>query len=351
MPFGPVDPHSTSSRSRALLDRWRATTSPRASASARQDGEPWVFYEGPPTANGRPGLHHVWARVFKDLYPRFQTMRGRRVPRKGGWDCHGLPVELEVEKALGLPPSTRSRPTASPSSTSGAATRSTATSRTGRRSPTASGVWIDTADAYWTLDNDYIESVWWLVKQMWDHGPALRGSPGRPLLRALRHRAVVARGRPGLPRHRGPVGLRALPRHLAGRVEGADLLVWTTTPWTLVSNVGAAVGADIAYVRVRAGVGGATCCSAERPPGPALPRGRGGTRLTRRASWWAPLRAPVRPARCPPAPTLAGGPGDFVSTDDGSGIVHLAPPLGEDDAVVGRAEGLPVSTRSTPPPR
>ena len=104
MPFGPVDPASTSSRSRTrVLDRWRAERHPRPrSRELRKDGEPWIFYEGPPTANGRPGLHHVWARVFKDLYPRFQTMRGRRVPRKGGWDCHGLPVELEVEKELGL---------------------------------------------------------------------------------------------------------------------------------------------------------------------------------------------------------------------------------------------------------
>ena len=103
MPFGPTDPDfDLVSLEEAVLARWRNHDVVAESRRLRKDAEPWIFYEGPPTANGRPGLHHVWARVFKDLYPRFQTMRGKAVPRKGGWDCHGLPVELEVEKALGL---------------------------------------------------------------------------------------------------------------------------------------------------------------------------------------------------------------------------------------------------------
>jgi hypothetical protein len=103
MPFGAVDPtlDLVALEERALA-RWRERDVVARVAASRKDAEPWIFYEGPPTANGRPGLHHVWARVFKDLYPRFQTMRGHDVPRKGGWDCHGLPVELEVERELGL---------------------------------------------------------------------------------------------------------------------------------------------------------------------------------------------------------------------------------------------------------
>ena len=103
MAFGPVDPQLDLPALEArTAGRWADGDVVAEVARLRKDGVPWIFYEGPPTANGRPGLHHVWARVYKDIFPRFQTMRGRKVPRKGGWDCHGLPVELEVEKELGL---------------------------------------------------------------------------------------------------------------------------------------------------------------------------------------------------------------------------------------------------------
>src|SRR4051794_7855079 len=103
MSFGPVDPDfDLVALEDEVLERWREHDVEAEARRLRKDGEPWIFYEGPPTANGRPGLHHVWARVFKDLFPRFQTMRGRAVPRKGGWDCHGLPVEIEVERELGF---------------------------------------------------------------------------------------------------------------------------------------------------------------------------------------------------------------------------------------------------------
>src|ERR1043165_8829794 len=103
MPFGPVDPNlDLVAVEQAVSDRWRDAKVTSRARDLRAGAEQWIFYEGPPTANGRPGLHHVWARVFKDLYPRFQTMRGKHVPRKGGWDCHGLPVEIEVEKELGF---------------------------------------------------------------------------------------------------------------------------------------------------------------------------------------------------------------------------------------------------------
>src|SRR6478672_6518405 len=103
MPFGPVDPEfDLVTLEERVLDRWRELDIVAESRQLRKDGEPWIFYEGPPTANGRPGIHHVWARVFKDLFPRFQAMRGHHVPRMAGWDCHGLPVEIEVEKELGF---------------------------------------------------------------------------------------------------------------------------------------------------------------------------------------------------------------------------------------------------------
>ena len=184
MSLGPVDPSlDLVALEDRVLARWREEDIAGQVAQLRKDGDPWIFYEGPPTANGRPGLHHVWARVFKDLYPRFQTMRGRRVPRKGGWDCHGLPVELEIEKELGLHSKHEIE-------AYGIAEFNQRCRESVRRYvedwaalTSRSGTWIDTKDAYWTLSNDYIESVWWLVRQMWDAGPDLRGPPRGALLR------------------------------------------------------------------------------------------------------------------------------------------------------------------------
>ena len=163
MPFGPVGPFDLPDLETRVLARWRELDIVSRVASSRAGATPWIFYEGPPTANGKPGLHHVWARVFKDLYPRFQTMKGHDVPRKGGWDCHGLPVELEVEKELGL----SSKPDIE-------AYGVEAFNQRCRESvqryvedwsslTTRSGTWIDTKDAYWTLTHEYVESVWWLV--------------------------------------------------------------------------------------------------------------------------------------------------------------------------------------------
>ena len=196
-----------------MLARWRARDVVEEAQRLRKDAEPWIFYEGPPTANGRPGLHHVWARVFKDLYPRFQTMRGHDVPRKGGWDCHGLPVELEVEKELGL--TNKHEIEAYGVAEFNQRCRDSVpryvedwSALTAR-----SGVWIDTADAYWTLSNDYVESVWWLIRQMWDKGLLYEGHRVTPYCARCGTALVEPRGRPGLPRRRRPVGLRALPAH------------------------------------------------------------------------------------------------------------------------------------------
>ena len=160
-----------------MLARWRERRRRRRGAhGSRKGAEPWIFYEGPPTANGRPGLHHVWARVFKDLYPRFQTMRGHDVPRKGGWDCHGLPVELEVEKELGLATkheieaygidefNQRCRESVH-ALRRGLVGAHRAAPACGSTPPTPTG----------PSTNDYVESVWWLVRQLWDKGLLYEG--------------------------------------------------------------------------------------------------------------------------------------------------------------------------------
>ena len=193
MPFGPVEPFDLVALEARVLARWAKDDVVGEVRRLRADGEPWIFYEGPPTANGRPGVHHVWARVFKDLYPRFRTMQGHQVPRKGGWDCHGLPVEVQVEKELGL--GSKADIEAYGVAAFNERCRASVqryvndfTSLTER-----AGVWIDTDDAYWTLDDSYIESVWWLVPPALGQGPALRGPPGLALLPPVRDHPVEPR--------------------------------------------------------------------------------------------------------------------------------------------------------------
>ncbi len=348
MPFGPVDPDlDLPALEERALARWREREVIEETARLRKGDEPWIFYEGPPTANGRPGLHHVWARAFKDLFPRFQTMRGRDVPRKGGWDCHGLPVELEVEKELGL--HNKHEIEAYGIEAFNERCRDSVrryvedwSSLTSR-----SGVWIDTADAYWTMSNDYVESVWWLIRQLWDKGLLYEG-----------HRVTPYCGRCGtaLSSHEVAQGYRdvvdpsiyvrfPLTGGPDAGVPDADLLVWTTTPWTLISNVAAAVGPTFTYVRVASPDGGRDLVLGEHaaarlyPDAPVLDRWTGadiaaaGWRYQRPFEFLEPI---------------AGKDGwrvvaaDYVTDDDGSGIVHIAPAFGEDDAQVGRAENLPV---------
>jgi isoleucyl-tRNA synthetase len=345
MPFGPVDPDlDLVALEERVLERWRDRDVVGEVRRLRKDSDPWIFYEGPPTANGRPGLHHVWARVFKDLFPRFQTMRGHNVPRKGGWDCHGLPVELEVEKALGL--ATKHDIEAYGIAEFNQRCRdsvqqyvedwSALTSR--------SGTWIETADAYWTLSNEYIESVWWMLRQMWDQDLLYEGHRVSPYCaRCGTALSSHELGQPDVYRDvvdpsvyvRFPVNERP-----AG-TDRVDLLVWTTTPWTLISNVAVAVGDDIEYVRVASTDGEPDLVmAAARAPEDAtiVERWRGrdlvGWRYQRPFDFLQPTEAAEDAWRVVAA--------DFVSTDDGTGLVHLAPAFGEDDFQVARREGLPM---------
>ena len=339
MAFGPVNPDlDLPALETSMLARWKDDDIIGTARRFRAGGEPWVFYEGPPTANGRPGLHHVWARVFKDIYPRFQTMRGRDVPRKGGWDCHGLPVELEVEKELGL--STKQQ-----IEEFGIAEFNRRCRESVQRYVTdwtalteRSGVWIDTADAYWTLDNSYVESVWWLIKQLWDKELLYEGHKVSPYCgRCGTALSSHELGQPDV--YRDVVDPSVFVRFPVIDAE-VDLLVWTTTPWTLISNVAAAVGPTIEYVRVRSEDGTRDLVmAAELAPADAVVVERFvGSDLV----GWRYERPFDVLAPPPGADGWRVVPADFVTTDDGSGIVHLAPAFGEDDAQVARLNDLPV---------
>ena len=324
-----------------VLERWRQHDVFAESLRRREGAPEWVFYEGPPTANGRPGLHHVWARSFKDLFPRFQTMRGHYVTRKGGWDCHGLPVEVEVEKELGLSGKTQIRDfgieefnrRCRESVQRYVSEWATLTERM--------GMWLDTEGAYWTLTNGFIETVWWLIRQMWDKGLLYEGFKvvpycGRCGTALSSHE--VAQGYQDITEDSVYVRFPVIERDF-------DLLVWTTTPWTLISNVAAAVGPNVEYVRVaRPGVERDVVLGKDRVEAIYGPADESNWQIVETVSA-ADLEGLhyERPFDLVPIDDDANRVvvADFVTTEDGSGIVHLAPAFGEVDREVGDAEGLP----------
>ncbi len=167
--YEPVDPkQSFPALEERILERWRERDVFARQLAEREGAPVWSFYEGPPTANGRPGSHHVLARVFKDIYPRYQAMRGHYVPRKAGWDCHGLPVELEVEKELGISSKEQIEEYGIAEFNQRCRDSVFRYVDDWRRLTERIGFWVDMDDPYRTLDNDYIESVWWSLRQSWD---------------------------------------------------------------------------------------------------------------------------------------------------------------------------------------
>ena len=238
-----------------VLERWRERDVFRESVRRREGAPEWVFYEGPPTANGRPGVHHVLARVFKDIFPRYRTMRGYSVERKGGWDCHGLPVEIAVEEKLGFKSKgdierygiAEFNQQCRESVFEFLEDWDALTERI--------GFWVDLEHPYRTLDPTYIESVWWALRTMWDRDLLYEGNKVVP---------YCPRDGTALSSHEVALGYRDVvdpsvyvrfPTVDAGPpLEPGDvLLVWTTTPWTLVSNAAVAVHPDLLYVRARTG--------------------------------------------------------------------------------------------------
>ena len=349
MSFDPVSPSlDLVALEESALSRWETDDVFHESLRRRAHAPEWVFYEGPPTANGRPGIHHVWARLFKDIYPRFHTMNGKHVARKGGWDCHGLPVEVEVEKELGF--TGKHEIEAFGIGEFNRLCRESVQRYVGDFEALTRriGMWLDTDDAYWTLDNSFIETVWWLFRQIWDHGDIYEG-----------HKVVPYCGRCGTALSSHELGQPGAYRDVTEAsvyvrfpVVDADfdLLVWTTTPWTLVSNVGAAVGPDVDYVRVkgRAGkrdlvMGAARVADVlgedAEIVGPVAAADLVGLRYERPFDL-VPMEASASVANGEGGGRVVAA--DFVTVDDGSGIVHLAPAFGEIDREVGEAEGLPV---------
>jgi isoleucyl-tRNA synthetase len=324
-----------------ILERWRERDVFKESMRRREGAKPFVFYEGPPTANGRPGSHHVLARVFKDIFPRYQTMRGRHVERKAGWDCHGLPVEIAVEQKLGFKSKEDIERYGIAEFNQQCRESVFEFLEDWNALTERIGFWVDLDDAYRTLDSEYVESVWWALKTLWEKGLLFEGHKVVPYCvrcgTALSSHEVAQ----GYQDVEDPsVYVRFPITRPAGALrEGDTLLVWTTTPWTLVSNAAVAVDPELTYVRTAAG---------EVLAEALVERVVDGAEVVDRF----PGREMLGAGYEPPFPFIPASeygekghtvlPGDFVSADDGTGIVHTAIAFGEDDFRLGQEQDLKV---------
>jgi isoleucyl-tRNA synthetase len=353
---GPPKRYSPDAMERAVLERWardgtfRRQVEQGRKAFERDPAARFVFLEGPPTANGLPHPGHVLTRTLKDAVCRYQAMQGKWVPRKGGWDCHGLPVEIEVQKELGIEHVDQVLEYGL--ARFNAKCRDSVFRYKGEWEEMCRrvGHWLDYDDPYITMDDRYIESVWWSLRQLFDAGLLFKSYkvvPYCPQTGTSYSSHEVAQG------YRDVTDTAVFAKfHLEGDPDGARILSWTTTPWTLPGNVALAVGADIDYVKVRVGKASDKALAREgevlivaeplmkkalRNESTVLARIKGRDLVGLRYRPLFPGAVDASAAR----KAFQVVAGDFVTTEDGTGIVHTAVMYGEDDFQLGMKEGLP----------
>ncbi|WP_432148133.1 isoleucine--tRNA ligase [Streptomyces sp. bgisy029] len=325
----------------AVLDFWRENKVFAKSLDQSEGRPEWVFYEGPPTANGMPGAHHIEARVFKDVFPRFRTMQGYHVGRKAGWDCHGLPVELAVEKELGF--NGKKDIEAFGIAEFNAKCRESVTRHTDAFTEltTRMGYWVDLDDAYRTMDPEYVDSVWWSLKEIFNKDLLVqdhRVAPWCPRCGTGLSDHELAQGYETVVDPSVFVRFPLTSGPLAGE---AALLVWTTTPWTLVSNTAVAAHPEVRYVVATNGEEKLVVAE------PLLEKALGeGWEATGQSFTGAEMERWTyeRPFDLVDFPAEAHYVvnAEYVTTEDGTGLVHQSPAFGADDLLVCRAYGLPV---------
>jgi len=326
-----------------ILSWWEMHRVFEQSLSSRKESPTFTFYEGPPTANGKPGIHHVMARTVKDLFCRYKTLKGFRVERKAGWDTHGLPVEIEVEKALGL----QGRPQVEEYGIAkyNKACRDSVLQYKDLWDDLTKtmGYWVDLSDPYITFENRYIESIWWALKTLYDKGLLYKGykiqwySPGSGTV---------------LSSHEVSLGYKEVQDpsvYVRFKLSDSEayFLAWTTTPWTLVSNMALAVNPEIEYVEVRHqnGEQSEILILAASRLADVIKEGYEVIRSYKGAELVGKTYEPIYPfasqsiARDQAWRVL---PGAFVTTEDGTGIVHMAPAFGADDYDTCMHEGIPM---------
>ncbi|CAN5145561.1 isoleucine--tRNA ligase [soil metagenome] len=318
---------------------WESVGTFAATLEKSQGSPRWTFYEGPPTANGTPGTHHVEARVFKDVFPRFKTMQGHYVERKAGWDCHGLPVEIAVEKELGF--------NGKPDIEAFGVAEFNARCRESvlrnvdlfEEMTDRMGYWVDLQHPYRTMDSAYVESVWWGLAQIFDKGlltEDFRVAPYCPRCGTTLSDHEVAQGYEDIT---DPSVYVRFPL-TSGPHAGTAMLVWTTTPWTLVSNTAVAVNPAVDYVVVSDGneelVVAAPLVEKALGEGWSIKETFSG-RSMERWTYERPFDLVAFPSEAHFVVL-----GDYVTTEDGTGLVHQSPAFGEDDMAVCKAYGLPI---------
>ena len=364
--YRPVPPQvDLPAMEREVLALWKRQGTFEASVERNHDKAPWTFYEGPPTANGRPGTHHIESRTFKDVFPRFRTMQGYQVNRKGGWDCHGLPVELAVEKELGF--SGKADIEAFGIAEFNERCRESVQRHVDlwEEMTDRMGCWIDMREPYRTMDPEYVESVWWALKQI--HGQGL-------LEEDYRVAPYCPRCGTGLSDHELAQGYETVtdpsvyvrfPLTSGPLADKAALLVWTTTPWTLVSNALVAVHPEFRYAAYTDGT--ETLVVAESLAEKVLAPGDGQSNWTATGdtfdgaemvgwTYQRPFEWIEWPDRAPASDHSEGPQPDadsnhrprahyvvverYVTAEDGTGLVHQSPAFGEDDFLSCRRNGV-----------
>ncbi|MEG2897295.1 MAG: isoleucine--tRNA ligase [Eubacterium sp.] len=319
-----------------ITEKWQEMNILEKTINNRKDGENFVFYEGPPTANGRPGIHHVIARTLKDSVCKYQTMKGYRVLRKAGWDTHGLPVEIEVEKKLGISSKPEIEAYGIDAFNKQCKESVFSYEKQWREMTNRMGYFIDMDNPYITLDNNYIESVWWILNKFFEEGYIYEGHKILP---------YCPRCGTGLASHEVAQGYQEIKTNtvvVAFKRSDADeyFLVWTTTPWTLAANVALAVNPEADYIKAKSKGTVYICAKVladklfgneyeiiEEMKGKALEHIE-----YERLMDFVPVKKKAFFVTC----------ADYVTTEDGTGVVHIAPAFGEDDYKVGRQYDLPV---------
>ena len=318
-----------------ILQFWEQNKIFEKSISSRDEKKTFTFYEGPPTANGKPGIHHVMSRALKDIICRYKTLQGYKVERKAGWDTHGLPVEIEVEKKIGIKHKGEVIDYGVDKYNQACRESVFEYLDLWEKMTTRMGYWVDLESAYITLRNEYIESVWWALKTLFDKGLIYKDYkivPQDPKSETV------------LSSHELALGYRETKDpsvYVLFKIRNSDeyFLVWTTTPWTLISNVALAVGTDVDYVKVKHN-NRKIILAKER-----LSVVEGEYEILQEMKGeelekieYEQLLKYVKPDKKAFYVTL----GDFVSTEDGSGIVHIAPAFGQDDYELSKKYNLPM---------
>ncbi len=346
-----------------ILDHWERHNTFGATEQARKGAPVFSFFEGPPTVNGRPGLHHLMARTLKDLFCRYKTMRGFSVRRQAGWDTHGLPVEIAAEKRLGITDKAQIEEIGVDvfnRECRAIVDENIETTEGWRALTRRMGHWLNLDDAYITCSNDYVESVWWALKQFFDKGLIVKGFkvvPQSPTLGTPLSSHELSQNYKDVRDPNVYLRLKILSSPVEG-LAGSYILVWTTTPWTLFGNVALAVGPDIEYVHVRHVhkvkgkddevanyVLAASRLSVLEGEVEELARFRGTDIVgSRYEQVFNDVTLDAEKHRN----VLTVLSADFVTTDDGSGVVHIAPAFGQDDYELSRVHDLPMPQPVTP---